>query len=340
MDDERTPMKASRFIREKLVRAQLKALDLDQVKSAGLRKRITAFRNKKGGFTLLELLVVVAILAAIASTATILLQDTDRRASAAAHVAIMDELHKGITTWRVLNEGKFPDVYDSLIQNSSNETTGGVLIKELDEGLADATDGFIEVGDLSEAEITRLRKVGITQLRVLNTAADGCADVGAHQARMRDKSNDIVNSNLFRAPGKRGGCGFTPNFTLPEGRGAKIAVWKHQQNYRINAQMEQAPVTASPPGATPMVAARPRVPAHRVVALGLGPDSDLFRADRLGALSTSPIYRHVDGVTYNRFIALINLDAPGEPQLQAVIDSSGDTREEELGEFDGTRSTL
>ena len=66
------------------------------------------------GFTLLELLVVVAILAAIAGTATIALQDTDARASAAAHVAMMDELNKGVRTFRVLNKNALPNNFDSL----------------------------------------------------------------------------------------------------------------------------------------------------------------------------------------------------------------------------------
>lgn len=300
-------------------------LDLGKIKSRSLRNRVARFQNKSRGFTLLELLVVVAILAAIASTATIMLQDTDRRASAAMHVAAMDELAKGIATWRVMHSAQFPDVYDSLIENDSNSTDGGTLIGDADTALTD----FLDATELEAAQVAALKAVGITQLRVLNTGATppggtatSCATAEARAAVMLNKNNDFVNSNLFRSAAAgatgRGGCGFDANYTLPDTEAATFAVWKEAENYRINAGDEDT-----------------------VVALGLGPDNTLFRPGELGALSSSPIYRHVDNVTYNRFIALINLDATGgEPQLQAVIDPSGDTRDEELGEFDGTRSTL
>ena len=53
-----------------------------QMANAGDVEGLKAMRRKyakQAGFTLLELLIVVAILAAIAGTATIALQDTDAR---------------------------------------------------------------------------------------------------------------------------------------------------------------------------------------------------------------------------------------------------------------------
>jgi prepilin-type N-terminal cleavage/methylation domain-containing protein len=98
------------------IKSAISSLDVSTVRGRALKRRFEAIRNKKsGGFTLLELLVVVAILAAIARTATIMLQDTDRKAAAGAHVAMMDELSKGIQTFVVLNGGKYPDIWDSLL---------------------------------------------------------------------------------------------------------------------------------------------------------------------------------------------------------------------------------
>ena len=89
---------------------RVNANTIDDSKLASRVARLQA-KRKQGGFTLLELLVVVAILAAIAGTATIALQDTDARASAAAHVTMMDELNKGIRTFRVLNKNQYPDSF-------------------------------------------------------------------------------------------------------------------------------------------------------------------------------------------------------------------------------------
>ncbi|MCG8429322.1 MAG: type II secretion system GspH family protein, partial [Chromatiales bacterium] len=90
----------------KKILKQFDRIDAASIEDNKLAKRVSKLqaKRKQGGFTLLELLVVVAILAAIAGTATIALQDTDARASAAAHVAMMDELNKGIRTFRVLNK--------------------------------------------------------------------------------------------------------------------------------------------------------------------------------------------------------------------------------------------
>ncbi|MGY8873273.1 MAG: type II secretion system protein, partial [Pseudomonadales bacterium] len=96
-------------------------VEVNDIQDAKLRKQAKKLKSKQGGFTLLELLVVVSILAAIAGTATIALQDTDARASAAAHVAMMDELNKGIRTFRVLNKNTLPTGFDSLIQTSAGD---------------------------------------------------------------------------------------------------------------------------------------------------------------------------------------------------------------------------
>ena len=79
-----------------------------------------ANRKNQEGFTLLEMLVTVGIMAAVAGTATIALQDTTARASAAAHVAHMDELNEGIMTFRVLRGNAYPNNFDSLLATSDD----------------------------------------------------------------------------------------------------------------------------------------------------------------------------------------------------------------------------
>lgn len=151
--------------------------------------------RKQGGFTLLELLVVVAILAAIAGTATIALQDTDARASAAAHVAMMDELNKGIRTYRVLNRNTLPNNYDSLLVAATSDAAGvaaavpaSILAIEdvspvaLNTDLAgDSTATPATTGILQDIGITQLQYIGADQGNdaihgFVTASGDACTD--------------------------------------------------------------------------------------------------------------------------------------------------------------------
>ncbi len=122
------------------LKTKIESIDASAVKGRGLRRKLETMKRKQGGFTLLELLVVVAILAAIAGTATTMLQDTDRKGAAAAHVAMMDELSKGIQTFRVLNQGNYPDKWDSLMRSADGTLTAATIATEILEG--DATSGL------------------------------------------------------------------------------------------------------------------------------------------------------------------------------------------------------
>jgi len=105
---------------KKSLMSRFSKIDVSNIQDNNLRTKAVKLKGKQSGFTLLELLVVVAILAAIAGTATIALQDTDARASAAAHVAMMDELNKGIRTFRVLNKNQLPNNLDSLVATATS----------------------------------------------------------------------------------------------------------------------------------------------------------------------------------------------------------------------------
>jgi hypothetical protein len=81
----------------------------------------------------------------------------------------------------------------------------------------------------------------------------------------------------------------------------------------------------------------------KLVAFGAGSEATLFDPTKLGALSTSPIYRHVEPDEYNRFIVLFKVSGvgvnSGKALFQAIVDGAGDTKDEELGELDNVRNT-
>lgn len=313
------------------VAGKLAAIEPKQV-GGKLGRKLQALKKKQGGFTLLELLVVVAILAAVAGTATIILRDTDRKASAAAHVAMMDELSKGIQTFRVLNEGKFPDLYDSLMARAANNLTGATAADFSAVVNADLTGSLAVSAVLTAADVDQLNKFGFKQLRIINNAADpntaaGTGDcsntllgnVPSIRALINDTSTngeDVTNSNIFRTGI---GCGFATHYTIAAGDA--LPVW--DTAVQANADRIKMPLNS------------------RVYALGLGPDSTLFDPQTRGALSNVPTYRHVAQDEYNRFVGLFGVNATtADIELVAVVDGAGDTKDEELGEWDNTRSTL
>ncbi len=188
------------------------AIQASDISDSELKSKFLKLKAaKQAGFTLLELLVVVAILAAIAGTASIALQDTDARASAAAHVAMMDELNKGIRTFRVLNKNSLPTNFDSLISTTTAKdgVTGAakLSISAIDdiELMAVTTD----VGSI-------LHGGGITSLRyVHNAAAANPADAGdcsKIKELIESRGNAVVAGNIFLSPAANG-CGYSASFS-------------------------------------------------------------------------------------------------------------------------------
>ncbi len=320
--------------------------------------RLKALRKQRG-FTLLELLVVVAILAAIAGAAAIALQDTDARASAAAHVAMMDELNKGIHTYRVLNKNEFPNNFDSLL-----EIAGGAH-PFTTVATGDAAGATFPVGDLIAIEdlgfvaltadaATNLNDIGIDALQYLNNGAtvdldgDG-VDTDCTSAEIVNtiatRRNAVVANNIFLTP-EANGCGVA----VPIGATDRVMVWTGGYERLLGAAGVQFDPPPSAAGGTGTAVDTTVIGQPVFMVVGLGPSSTLFNANQIGGMTTVPIYRHVTELQYGRFVALFNIgeftDATGvydvndQVTLVGIIDGAGDTKEEELGEWDGTRSTI
>ncbi len=322
---------------------------------ARLASRIERRRARRGqaGFTLLELLVVVAILAAIAGTATVALQDTDARASAAAHVAMMDELQKGIGNYRVLQRS-LPNYFDSLVEDDTSNDTGTAIDGALYSHVA--IEGDIEVHNLIPLAADQLSNGGMTHLMYVSTASDyapeddlglNCSDTAE---LINSRSNAVVPGNIFLTPGGNG-CGFPVALDASDASGDGIthdvAFWVGSYERVIGGAGREFDDAADVTGAPVLM------------TVGIGPSSTLFDGTRLGSLTSVPVYRHVSQEEYNRFIALFkigtmttnttgysdalangNWRAIDQVNVVTVIDGAGDTKEEELGEWDGQRNTI
>lgn len=357
----------------KSLEAQFANVNESQIKDSKLLAKYKKLKGKQGGFTLLELLVVVAILAAIAGTATLALQDTDARAAAAAHVAMMDELNKGIRTYKALNK-EFPNNFDSLMMTDGvaavdladlatlgfagtvDTTTGAHVFgnEELTDGGATPTyeNGYIAIEDVELAStdagvVEALGEVGITSVRVVDQTATPDDSVGLNclniQELISGRTNAVVAGNIFVSEGVNG-CGISASIVDD----AYLPYWTGGSE-RITGVAEATDWNA--------------VGNRAFLALGVGPASNLFDTTQLGGMTSVPVYRHVSADQYNRFIAIYNVGtfdsisngvavgtvpAAGDEeilraeqvQLISVVDGAGDTKEEELGEWDGTRNTI
>ncbi len=346
------------------------ALDPSMIQDKKLRKQAIKIKGKRnqGGFTLLELLVVVAILAAIAGTAAIALQDTDARASAAAHVAMMDELDKGIRTFRVLQKNAYPNNFDSIMSHSTVLDGTGVTVTGTEQ-IAIAAHEDLRIMPLSlitaagetaagDTVVERLSDIGITELRVASTAAatasndlvsdpDGDGDCSNHAELIGSRANAVVAGNIFLSPAANG-CG--GSHTLVPG--SNVMVWAGGSERVSGKFVANDFETLSTTAVAIADAVGVDLGTPIYMAVGIGPSTSLFNKATLGSMTTVPVYRHVSELQYNRFTALFQIAEVGndgtnntfEPVdqvlLTAIVDGAGDTKEEELGEWDGTRNTI
>lgn len=307
------------------------------------------------GFTLLELLVVMAILAAVAGTATIALKDTDARAAAAAHVAMMDELNKGVHAYRVLNRNVIPTKFDSLLEAAAG--TAGDPLAATDIATAD----FVEIAsfgagdgvtiDTVDADVVQLMvDAGLDALQYVNTTygnaangdyIDGVEDCDNLEDLVASRKNAVVAGNVFMSPAANG-CGDTVDFVDANGdvdiTSLTVVTWTSGSE-RLTGQQGDATPTAD------------GEPAY--ICVGVGPSSTLFDTSGLGGMTTVPVYRHVGPTEYNRFVAIFQIGtydatnggtdgivAGDQLEFIGVVDGALDTKEEELGEWDGTRNTI
>ncbi|WP_035215863.1 prepilin-type N-terminal cleavage/methylation domain-containing protein [Desulfobulbus elongatus] len=341
------------------------------------KQMLESKKRNNDGFTLLELLVVVAILAAIAGTATIALQDTDARAAAAAHVAMMDELNKGVGTFRVLQKNVLPNNLDSLLSHSGTDFAllpngNGEILGIENDG---TTTGDIGAFILPADSYDRMEEIGMTHLRYINADAatnelpddvTSCAVANGNlQNVINSRSNAVVAGNIFNGP-EGNGCG--ESVAMDSTATVPVALWTGTAERILGpgdygSFQVTAPDIDTAPAAIAAAAlqgtartATAGVPAPIMMAVGFGPASDLFNVQKLGAMTSVPVYRHVNPDQYNRFIGLFQvataisgdagayssgtIEAVDMITFLGVVDGAGDTKEEELGEWDGTRSTI
>ena len=116
--------------------------------------KLLALKNKKKGFTLLELLVVLAILAILIAIAVPVYKNQKEKAAITAHNANVRVLETAVESYRQGHDGKLPDKLDI------NELVNGNYIKSVpkvpaseNEKLKGKSYSIESDGKISPAEI-------------------------------------------------------------------------------------------------------------------------------------------------------------------------------------------
>lgn len=302
-------------------------------------------KSKQKGFTLLELLVVITLLAVLSVGALVAyegLGDTAQSTAAANNIAKADQ---AIRNFRAVTQN-YPDQWDNLVQSSGTDAGGAVtaatpgavppFIKANEMGfLATAT---LAAGATTDALVAAFNSVGVNaiQTRVVDTATlnvepnlqhnEGAAGT---EARELNFDNTLTNLAVLPVVNQGGACTIGAGVTVSATKFNGDTIAAADANYLnvVNDALENDE-------------------CHLVVALGFGHDAAHSTNGSSVAISTAPTFVSKDinpNTDYARYIALFHVGSEGgtadtittadvfpKARLIAVVDTEGNTIDQRI----------
>jgi prepilin-type N-terminal cleavage/methylation domain-containing protein len=163
--------------------AKFRKADLSVIKDEQLRAKGQKLQAKQKGFTLLELLVVIALLAVIATGALIAYENVGDNAQAAAAANSASTIDRAIRTYKAV-EGNYPNQWDNLV------TADGSAVPFLPA----ATSNFVGIWSNASSAVAvpiaeALAESGIEELQSILTVA------GINQSVPNRNHNESANAN-------------------------------------------------------------------------------------------------------------------------------------------------
>jgi prepilin-type N-terminal cleavage/methylation domain-containing protein len=308
--------------------AKFRKADLSVIKDEKLRAKGQKLQGKEKGFTLLELLVVIALLATIATGALIAYENVGDNAQAASAANSAATIDRAIRTFKAV-EGNYPNQWDSLA------TADGSAVPFLPSATRDIVGLWSNASSAVAAPIAdALAESGIEELQaILTTAAlgDDIAPNRAHNESVNPNAQEYELEDYAEDPATFAAqwpghisvipnavCGNTDGYPSTVFEGTAVTSNAIQNSYADLLEGDEC---------------------HAVVAIGFGGDAAASTALSNVAIAQSPTYALQDSVDpnteYSRFIGLFLVasdddDVPGiafeyldSARLLAVIATDG-----------------
>jgi prepilin-type N-terminal cleavage/methylation domain-containing protein len=306
------------------------------------------FDKKQKGFTLLELLVVITLLAVLSVGALVAYEgigDTAQATAASNNTAGADQ---AIRNYKAITQN-YPDQWDNLVEASGTDSNGAVtaanpgtvpaFIKATEMGFLDTAT--LGTGATTDAVVAALNSVGINaiQTRVVDATTTGIEpnlqhNEGAAGGDVAELivDNTLTNLAVLPAFNSAGACTIGAGVTVSGTKFDGVAASTADASYinKVNDSLENDE-------------------CHLVVALGFGHDAAHSTNNSSVAISTAPTFVSKDinpSTDYARYIALFHVASADETtpnaintadifekaRLIAVVDTEGHVIDENIAD--------
>lgn len=332
-------------------------------------------RNERG-FTLLELLVVVAILAIIAGAAIGAYDGFEvlsANKEASRTIASVDNSVRMFTT----TKGSSPNKLDSLVAaNPGSCTTSNVCstvsvatANSLLQNMTSSIKGKLLYVPLTSSQATTLANAGINALRYVsepgndadctpadtactaNTLTNVVAANGSANPQVANITHVDIPNRVFDTPASASAIRGR-GFEAPLGTGMPVAIWAPGAGafnvYKVGGNAGNLQGSATSPVTNYGACTTPGdagADTDVLVAVGLGNNASMYdfsdEAQGTASLSGAPTYPRAAKNEYSRYVLLYNVGSCTNPlkkaRLEAVVDARGDFLDEELAEASGQK---